>query len=242
MSMSCSATIEAIRGTGFVQKLRPACPGGKCSERNIVQRIDIPGVPVPKPPPKPVVPIAPKPAEPGVPNAPGRMPEIAPEPKPAPRPADQEAATRVCKRASDDDCADVESLGSDRNLRYVGMGRTKTSRTGEKPIAVTGLNGCTGVFFHGEDFVTGTHADAGQVAEEAAAGAQEAKSVGEVTQITIKAPDHGDFVKASNAVKGDFPDAQIVEENYVMTDDEDAFFTFTATPGSKEVNSQKDHL
>lgn len=76
-------------------------------KRDILPRIEIPGLPIPKIEPKPIVPIVPivpRPVGVGVPNAPGRMPEIAPEPIPVPKPADPKPATPACKRA-DSVCA-----------------------------------------------------------------------------------------------------------------------------------------
>lgn len=72
---------------------------GKCSKGDILPRLEIIGLPVPKVEPKPIVPIFPKPVDLGVPNAHGRMPEIAPEPAPVPKPADSKPAAPACKRA-----------------------------------------------------------------------------------------------------------------------------------------------
>lgn len=76
----------------------------KCSKRDILPRIEIPGIPIPKIVPKPIIPVFPKPVAVGVPNVPGRMPDIAPEPVPVPKPADPKPAAPACKRA-DNACA-----------------------------------------------------------------------------------------------------------------------------------------
>ncbi|KAL2008389.1 hypothetical protein VTN00DRAFT_8371 [Thermoascus crustaceus] len=77
--------LGALIGVPFQASARP-CPDGKCVKRDLLPRIEIPGIPLPKP----IAPI-PKPIDPGLPNVPGRMPEIPPEPAPAPKPAPKPA-------------------------------------------------------------------------------------------------------------------------------------------------------
>jgi hypothetical protein len=123
------------------------------------------------------------------------------------------------------------------------MGRVKTSVVGDDPVAITGLNGCPGVFFFGTNFVTAAHIEPDAIASQTTAGASQAQSKGTVTAITIKAVDASDFTAVRNAIGNRFPNARIVDETYDMTDDTESFTTFTASPGSTTVESKpEDHL
>ncbi|KAH0564730.1 hypothetical protein GP486_001877 [Trichoglossum hirsutum] len=192
----------------------------------IVPRIEIPGIP--KIEPKPVVP-KPEPVSPGRgPVGPGRMPVILPK-----RPS-----IPACKRAGGS-CIDTQKYGL-YDATEVEMGESETVKASEnKPIAIVGVNGCTGVFFHGDGFVTATHGNPDYLASEADAGASEAKNEGTVTAITIKAPSgSSDYKTVENIVKAAFPDAQIIRSDYDIAD-EGYFYNFKAKPGDTNVDVEQ---
>jgi hypothetical protein len=169
------------------------------------------------------------------PTLPGRT---KPEPE-APGTGSKDKSTRPCRRSDNGECSEPESLGSFDGVSYVGMGRTKTSDS-DKTVAVAGVNGCTGIFYHGQRFVTATHADADAVALQAYGGAVEAAKYGAVNTITIKAPDDAVFGTARDAVLQRFPNAKIVQQNYAESTTPGTFWTFSAKPGSEDVTSQLD--
>ncbi|KAI9783925.1 MAG: hypothetical protein M1839_002870, partial [Geoglossum umbratile] len=221
---------------------------GQCSEKDIVPRVVVPHpeevVPpkidpvVPKPDSNPIG--GPKPAGDKPPTVPGRTKPDETQPGPGKEP------TKPCKRSdSSAECSDPGSLGSYDGYRYVGMGRTKTSvsRAGrvDNPVAVAGVDGCTAVFFHGRDFVTGTHADPTAIAANVHAGAQEAAGYGTVFQVTIISPAGVDFAEVAGITQDYFPGIYIARSDYT-TQPGARFNTFSATPGTYSVQTVGDHL
>ena len=94
-------------------------------------------------------------------------------------------ASPSSSHASDSD-SDVNSHGSTDTSRNVGMTKIKTSH--DKTVRITGVQGCTGIFLHGDGFITGAHADPTSLPQTAALAAQEAMRTGTVTGIRIYGP------------------------------------------------------
>ena len=70
--------------------------------------------------------------------------------------------------------------------KIVGMAKIKTSH--DKSVNIVGVQDCTGIFLHGDRFITGAHATPQELPETAARAAQEAMRSGTVTGIRIYGP------------------------------------------------------
>ncbi|MCJ1241595.1 hypothetical protein MMC14_009601, partial [Varicellaria rhodocarpa] len=70
--------------------------------------------------------------------------------------------------------------------KIVGMAKIKTSH--DKPVTIVGVQGCTGIFLHGDGFITGAHATPQELPQTAARAAQEAMRSGTATGIRIYGP------------------------------------------------------
>lgn len=124
------------------------------------------------------------------------------------------------------------SEGSTVSAVQVGMTRVKTS-TSEKAVRLVGVNGCTGIFLSGTGFITGAHAAPGEIPHRAKAAADEAKSKGTVTGITIYSPDAADGNKAATALHADFPNVRPQMQTYTEDKRKRAgFYEFNAAQGN----------
>ena len=97
------------------------------------------------------------------------------------------------------------SEGSTASAREVGVSKLKTTR--EKKIRIVGVNGCTGIVFFGQGFLTGGHMDSENLRPETVAAIAEARKNGDVPVVFIGGPSQAVIVAVQGEVRQTFLNA-----------------------------------